>query len=139
MKQIIFGLLSGLLFGIGLTVSTMVDPQRVLGFLDIFGTWDPTLAFVMGGGLMVFFPFYHFYMRPYKKTIFNNPLDLPTKSKIDKKLIVGAGLFGIGWGLSGVCPGPALTNLSGGEYEIVLFVVAMIIGLALGSKIENRI
>lgn len=139
MKQIIFGLLSGLLFGIGLTVSTMVDPQRVLGFLDIFGNWDPTLAFVMGGGLLIFLPFYYIYIQPIKKTIFDEPLDLPKKHTLDKNIIIGAVLFGIGWGLSGICPGPAITNLSGLEYEIILFVMAMLGGLLIGSKLEKRL
>ncbi len=139
MKYIVFGLLSGLLFGIGLTISTMVDPQRVLGFLDIFGNWDPTLAFVMGGGLVVFLPFYLFYIRPYKKTIFNETLELPTESSVDKKLIIGAMVFGLGWGLSGICPGPAITNLSGLQFEIVVFVVAMMGGLFIGSSLEKRL
>ncbi|GAC13823.1 DUF6691 family protein [Aliiglaciecola lipolytica] len=139
MKGIIFGLLSGLLFGIGLTISSMVDPKVVLGFLDLFGAWDPTLAFVMVGGLLVYLPFYHFYVKPKQHTIFGEPCDLPNKKNVDAKLVVGASLFGIGWGLSGICPGPAITNISGGVPGILLFVLAMLIGMMLASRVEKII
>lgn len=137
MKQILIGLLSGLLFGAGLTISTMVDPQRVLAFLDIFGNWDPTLAFVMGGGLMVYLPVYYCFVNKRKTTLFSTPCDIPNNKKIDKKLITGASLFGIGWGVSGICPGPAMTNISSLHDGIILFVITMLIGFMLGNKLQN--
>lgn len=138
MKQIIFGLLSGLLFGAGLTISTMVDPQRVISFLDIFGRWDPSLAFVMAGALLVYLPFYFLWVNPQKLTIFSETCDIPTNKSVDKKLIVGASLFGIGWGLSGICPGPALTNISAMEPGVIVFIVTMYLGFTLGHIGERQ-
>lgn len=136
MKQIFFALIAGLLFGIGLTVSTMVDPVRVLGFLNIFGDWDPTLAFVMAGGLAVYLPVFYLYVKPRQTTVFGEPCQIPQKSQIDKPLLMGSTIFGIGWGLSGICPGPALANLSGGVTGIWVFVVTMLLGMILASKIK---
>lgn len=137
MKQILIGLLSGLLFGTGLTISTMVDPQRVLAFLDIFGNWDPTLAFVMGGGLMVYLPIYYCFVNKRKMTLFSTPCDIPNNKKIDKKLITGASLFGIGWGVSGICPGPAMTNITAFDMGVIVFVITMLIGFVIGHKCQN--
>lgn len=139
MKQIVFGLLSGLLFGAGLTISTMVDPQRVIAFLDILGNWDPTLAFVMGGGLMVYLPIYFGFIRQRKTTLFSTPCEIPNNTSIDKKLILGSVIFGIGWGLSGVCPGPAITSLSSINMGFLTFIVTMLIGFFLGSKLEKAL
>lgn len=137
MRHCIFALLAGLLFGLGLTISTMVDPARVLAFLDIFGDWDPTLAFVMGGGLAVYLPVFYFFIKPNKTTLFGEACSLPESTTIDTKLIVGSSLFGIGWGLSGICPGPALANLSGGLTGILLFVATMLIGMMLSSSLSK--
>lgn len=139
MKQIISALIAGLLFGAGLTISTMVDPARVLGFLDVFGNWDPTLVFVMAGGLSVYLPVYYMYVKPRQKTVFGEPCYIPKNTKVDRKLIIGASLFGVGWGLSGICPGPAIVNLSGGLSGILMFVFTMLVGMILASLISRKL
>jgi len=137
MRNCIFALIAGLLFGLGLTISTMVDPARVLAFLDIFGDWDPTLAFVMGGGLAVYLPLFYLFIKPNKTTLFGEPCSLPQTKTIDAKLIVGAALFGIGWGLSGICPGPALANITGGLPAILLFVATMLLGMIMAPRVST--
>ncbi|MBD3584869.1 YeeE/YedE family protein [Salinimonas sp. HHU 13199] len=137
MKQMLTALIAGLLFGAGLTISTMVDPLRVLAFLDVFGDWDPTLAFVMGGALTVYLPVYQFFIKPSKRTLFNEPCHLPDKTRLDAPLLVGAILFGIGWGLSGICPGPGIANLTQGSVEIFVFIAALLIGM-IGVKRAKR-
>lgn len=131
MIKIITALFSGLLFGAGLTISTMVDPARVLGFLDILGNWDPTLMFVMGGALLVYLPVYQLVIKKQKQTLLSEPCQLPEANKPDRPLIIGAIAFGVGWGLSGICPGPGLANLTGGEVDIYAFVGSMLIGMLL--------
>jgi len=137
MRNILFALLSGLLFGAGLTISMMVDPARVLGFLDVFGNWDPTLAFVMGGGVLVYLPIYQLYIKPRQHTIFGESCDTPDASKITAKLLIGSALFGVGWGLGGICPGPSITNLTGGLPGIMWFVISMLIGMIVAGKIKS--
>lgn len=139
MKQIISALIAGLLFGAGLTISTMVDPVRVLGFLDVFGNWDPTLAFVMAGGLAVYLPVFYLYVKPRQKTIFDEPYQLPQNKQIDRKLLIGASLFGVGWGLSGICPGPAIVNVSGGLIGILIFVLSMLIGMIAATRFSKSL
>lgn len=121
--------ISGLLFGLGLTVSAMINPAKVIGFLDLFGNWDPSLALVMGGGLAVTFPAFRIILKR-DKPLLETRFFLPTKQDIDRKLVGGAVLFGIGWGLAGLCPGPALTSLITMDRSIWLFVIAMIGGMA---------
>lgn len=134
MAAIVAALLSGLLFGAGLVVSQMVDPAKVLGFLDIAGiaggTWDPSLAFVMGGALAVTAPGYWFILRR-KAPLAAPSFQVPTRRDIDAKLVLGAALFGIGWGLAGYCPGPAIASLVFGRLETAVFVVAMLAGMGL--------
>lgn len=137
MKQIFSALICGIIFGIGLTVSTMVDPMRVLGFLDVLGNWDPTLAFVMAGGLAVYLPVFHFYVKPRQTTVFGERCEIPSNNNVDKRLLSGAVLFGIGWGLSGICPGPGITNLSGGVVGIWVFASAMLVGMLLASRLPS--
>jgi hypothetical protein len=134
----LMALLCGMLFGVGLTVSQMVDPNKVLNFLDIFGNWDPSLAFVMVGGICVFFLGYQFIIKKSAKPILAEQFDLPSNSKIDKSLISGAALFGLGWGLAGICPGPALANISGGEPKIFVFIVMMLVGMQLTTWFEEK-
>ncbi len=122
-------LLSGVLFGAGMNVSGMVDPANIFAFLDITGEWDPSLAFVMGGALLVFAPFYHFIIKPRSKTVDGNAFSLPTNTKIDHKLILGASIFGLGWGIGGICPGPAVASLGEGSITIILFIATMMIGM----------
>ena len=128
--QKIFVLLSGLLFGAGLTISGMVNPAKILNFLDLSGQFDATLIFVMGAGLIVTTIGYQLIFRR-GKPFFDNQFHLPTATGIDAKLIGGAVLFGLGWGLSGFCPGPAIASLVFGYKQSFIFVAAMIVGTQL--------
>jgi uncharacterized membrane protein YedE/YeeE len=128
MVIIIFSLLSGILFGVGLTVSRMIDPSKVIGFLDVVGSWDPSLAFVMGGALLVTVPAF-IIAKKHDKTLLNVNLTLPSKNNIDTPLIIGAVLFGLGWGLGGFCPGPGISALSFGLEKPLIFVSAMTLGI----------
>ena len=131
MYRTIVALFAGALFGVGLAVSGMADPRKVLGFLDVAGgaSWDPTLAFVMGGALLVTVPAFRLILkRP--RPVFAHGFALSTKSALDARLIGGAALFGVGWGLSGFCPGPAVAALSTGLAPVLAFVAAMLLGMA---------
>ena len=132
MKPII-GLLCGLVFGVGLAVSGMTDTAVVLGFLDITGQWNPDLAFVMGGAVLVTLVAFRFILKM-KSPVLNTKFSLPTRSVIDGRLLTGAAIFGIGWGLYGYCPGPALAALTYMDSKTAMFVVAMLIGMALANK-----
>lgn len=125
----------GLIFALGLGIGGMTQPSRVLAFLDVAGDWDPRLAFVMFGAIAVYAPASRFVLRR-GRPVLAPAFDLPTRRSIDGSLVTGALLFGIGWGLAGLCPGPALTSLASGEPAAVLFVVAMLVGIAL-SKVRN--
>ena len=127
MKQKLIALLSGLLFGFGLSLSQMIDRDRVLGFLDITGNWDSTLLFVLGGAVGVTIITFRFVLR-LPQPIFSSKFYLPTRKDIDLPLILGAGIFGIGWGFAGYCPGPSITALVLGIWNPVLFVIAFILG-----------
>jgi uncharacterized membrane protein YedE/YeeE len=118
----------GLIFGAGLLVSGMTQPDKVLGFLDIFGRWDPTLAFVMAGALAVTAAGYAFARRQMRPYLASGHL-WPTRRDIDRPLVTGSVLFGIGWGLVGLCPGPALENLASLSPQVIVFVMAMIVGM----------
>ena len=131
-------LLSGVLFGAGMNISGMVDPANIFAFLDITGDWDPSLAFVMGGALLVFTPFYHFIIKPRNKTIDGNTFSLPTNTKIDRKLILGASIFGLGWGIGGICPGPAVASLGEGSITIISFIASMLIGMKLVTLVSSK-
>ena len=118
----------GLLFGIGLLLSGMTDPGKVLGFLDLFGLWDPSLALVMGGAIMV--GFFAFAIAKKRTTAFwGGALRLPSQTQIDKPLVIGSLLFGAGWGLAGFCPGPAMVSMADGQPKALLFVLAMLVGM----------
>jgi uncharacterized membrane protein YedE/YeeE len=123
-------LVAGTLFGAGLTVSGMTDPQRVRGFLDLFGQWDPTLAFVMGGAVLVM-AFAWQLRKRLGHPLFAERFVLPDRSDFDARLISGSALFGIGWGLAGLCPGPAIASLALAPAAILPFVVAMLAGMAI--------
>jgi uncharacterized membrane protein YedE/YeeE len=125
--QILTALITGILFGFGLSLGEMINPGRVIGFLDVAGRWDATLLFVMGGALLVTAPLYPLILRR-ARPLFDQRFFLPMKSTIDRPLIVGAAIFGIGWGLGGFCPGPALAALASGSPAVLLFVIAMIAG-----------
>ena len=121
---------SGFLFGMGLTVSGMTDPQRVRGFLDLFGNWDPTLAFVMGGAVLVMAVAWRIQARM-TKPLFGEKFALPDRTDVDPRLIAGAALFGIGWGIAGLCPGPAVASLVLSPVHAIPFVAAMLAGMLL--------
>ena len=133
-SNLIIIIASGILFGLGLSVSEMVNPARVLGFLNILGPWDPTLIFVMGGALTVAVPGFQ-YARLMHKPVLGMSFSMPGKKDLDKKLILGAVLFGIGWGLAGICPGTSLVELNAFDGRIVLFVVALLAGLLFHDKV----
>ncbi|MDQ3926432.1 MAG: YeeE/YedE family protein [Actinomycetota bacterium] len=130
MLRMLVALFSGTLFGLGLTVSGMVDPWKVIGFLDVAGDWDPTLAVVMGGALLVAIPALRLILkRP--SPVLEDEFEVPTKKELDASLLGGAALFGVGWGLSGFCPGPAVTALASGLTPVFAFFAAMIVGMTL--------
>ena len=137
MKQQAIALLSGLLFGFGLGLSQMLDRERVLGFLDIAGRWDPTLLFVLGGAVGVTVVAFRFVLR-LPHPVWGDRFYLPTKTIVDRPLLVGAGVFGIGWGISGYCPGPGITALTLGMWNPVLFVLSAIVGSLTYRWIANR-
>jgi uncharacterized membrane protein YedE/YeeE len=124
---------AGLLFGLGLAISGMTDPARVLGFLDIAGEWDPTLAFVLGGAVITTFIGYRLVLRR-SSPFFGDKFHLPTKRELDSRLLGGAALFGIGWGLSGYCPGPAIASVAGLTTPLVAMLVSMIGGWWLAKR-----
>jgi len=128
-------LASGLIFGLGLIVSQMVNPAKVLGFLDVFGAWDPSLAFVMAAAIPVAAAGFAIAGRR-TRSLLGESVELPTKTNLDRRLIGGAALFGVGWGLVGFCPGPALAALGFGRAEAAIFVVAMIVGMILFEVVE---
>ena len=126
--SLIFSLLAGIIFGAGLTVSDMVNPARVLNFVDLAGHWDPTLIFVIAGGLAVTALGYRLVFRR-EAPIASEKFQLPAQRQIDSRLIGGSALFGVGWGLAGICPGPALTDLVTLQPKVLVFVAAMLIGM----------
>ncbi len=123
-------LVSGMLFGAGLVLSQMINPTKVIGFLDITGGWDPTLLMVMAGALAVTIPGYRLILKR-TSPLFEQKFNLPVKTALDARLVAGAMLFGTGWGMAGLCPGPALTALVSGEFSIFIFTAAMITGFLL--------
>ena len=130
-------LLAGLLFGAGVTISGMVNPMKVLNFMDLTGNWDPSLLFVMGAGLLVTLVGYRFTLRR-KAPLFDDTFHLPMSKLIDAKLVGGAVLFGLGWGLSGFCPGPALASVVFGNAESFYFVAAMALAMVLTKTMLGR-
>ena len=129
---------AGLLFGLGLIVSRMANPAKVLGFLDITGRWDPSLAFVMGGAVAVAAAAFEMARRR-GKSLLGAPISWPAATRLDRPLIVGSAMFGIGWGLAGFCPGPALVAASSGQSKAWLFFLAMLVGMALHSLFTRRL
>ena len=142
-KKLLLSLLSGALFAIGLVVSGMTQTSKVIGFLNLggvvnpqrFGAWDASLAFVMGGALLVTMFAYAITPRAGKKPWAHTAFELPTRTDIDTKLLVGAALFGIGWGLAGYCPGPALASVMVGGRDVLVFVAALLIGLLAAKRL----
>ena len=127
--QIITALATGLIFGLGLILSGMTDPSKVIGFLDLTGQWDPSLAFVMGGAILVGVVAFQF-AKGREKSLLGDVMRLPTTRQVDRRLVLGSLAFGAGWGLAGYCPGPALVAVAQGGMQPLIFVVAMLAGMA---------
>jgi uncharacterized protein len=132
--QRIIALVAGTVFGVGLALSGMIDPARVQGFLDLFGHWDPTLAFVMGGAMLPMAFAWRFKSRLHSPFAADN-FDLPETRQIDRRIAIGAILFGVGWGISGLCPGPAFADLAIAPTSALIFIVAMFAGMAIDRLI----
>lgn len=129
--------LAGLLFGVGLLLAGMADPTKVLAFLDVAGAWDPSLALVMVGAIAIAIgPLT--WARRQSKSVLGNPMQLPTRKELDRRLIGGSLLFGVGWGIAGICPGPAVTILLTGHWQAMVFVLAMLAGMGLFTLLETR-
>ncbi|MBC7918006.1 MAG: hypothetical protein H7Y28_09380 [Rhodoferax sp.] len=137
MQHRIYEFLVGLLFGVGLILAGMTDPSKVLGFLDLAGAWDPSLALVMGGAILVGLGAFAV-AKKRNTTFLGGALHLPTATHIDKRLIGGSVLFGAGWGLAGFCPGPAIVSLGAGQPKAAVFVVAMLLGMVVFEVAERR-
>ncbi len=125
-------LFAGIIFGAGLLISGMTDPANVLGFLDIFGAWRPQLALVMGGAVLVAAPAF-LWVRRNRRSLRGDPVELPDRRRIDAPLLAGAAVFGVGWGLSGICPGPGIVLLASGKPVVFAFIAAVIAGTWLAS------
>nr|WP_158163422.1 YeeE/YedE family protein [Vibrio mimicus] len=144
MNNVLFratSLVAGLLFGLGMVVSGMADPAKVIGFLDVAGAWDPSLMFVMGGALAVFMPAYFLLIKSQAKPVNAKVFCLANNNKIDRRLISGSVIFGLGWGLVGICPGPIVSSLALGNLGAWVFFPAMMVGLGLANlliRIRNR-
>lgn len=134
--QIVMAFLSGLVFGLGLILSGMTDPSKVIAFLDLAGNWDPSLAFVMGGAILIASLAFAV-SKTWKRSFLGETMHLPTASRIDGRLIGGGILFGAGWGLAGYCPGPAIASLAQGGSKPLIFVLAMLIGMGI-YEIQGR-
>lgn len=135
-KQVLTSLVAGALFGVGLAVSGMTQPRKVIGFLDFAGAWDPSLAFVMLGAVAVHFLAYR-WVRGSAAPLFADEFSIPSLRRVDAKLVAGAALFGVGWGLAGYCPGPALVSLGSLNGTAVVFVAMFIAGTLLGATLEG--
>ena len=131
----LISLFCGIIFGTGLVISQMINPAKVLGFLNLFGEWDPSLAFVMIGALIVSSPLFHLFKNK-EKPIFSSSFSISENKEIDKRLIIGSILFGAGWGLIGLCPGPAISSIALLNISSVTFVFSMFIGFYIASKIN---
>jgi len=134
-KSNISSIICGIIFSIGLGISGMTQPQKVIGFLDVFGEWNPSLAFVMGGAVLSYLAIQLLIQRNFSIPVLGGSFQIPTRKDLDRSLIIGALLFGSGWGLGGYCPGPAITSLGSGSLNALLFVVAMGVGMLLADRV----
>jgi len=135
--RILMALITGLVFGIGLIVAGMTNPAKVLGFLDLAGRWDPSLALVMAGAILVALPAFRVAARR-RQSLLGEPMRLPTATRIDRQLVLGSLAFGAGWGLAGFCPGPALASLTTGAMQPLIFCAAMLAGMGIFELLERR-
>lgn len=136
--QSFIALVAGVIFGLGLGISGMIDPAKVIGFLDITGRWDPSLALVMGGAVLVSFPAFQWAIHGHQRPLLADGFHLPSWTEIDKPLVIGAAVFGIGWGLSGFCPGPAIAALGSLQWPVFGFVLAMMAGQWVADRLHPR-
>ena len=134
-KSNISSFICGILFSLGLGISGMTQPQKVIGFLDVFGEWNPSLAFVMGGAVLSYLALQLWIQRNLSIPVLGGSFQIPSRNDLDRSLIIGALLFGSGWGLGGYCPGPAITSLGSGSFNALLFVVAMGIGMFVTDRV----
>lgn len=134
--QLLMALFAGLVFGLGLLVSGMTDPSKVIGFLDLAGAWDPSLALVMGGAIGVGLMAFRF-ARTRSQALLGGPMQLPSARQIDRRLVLGGLTFGVGWGLAGFCPGPALASLATGGSKPLIFTAAMLVGMVIFEVLER--
>ena len=135
--RILMALFSGLVFGIGLIVAGMTNPAKVLGFLDLAGRWDPSLALVMAGAILVALPAFRVAARR-RQSLLGEPMHLPSATRIDRRLVLGSLAFGAGWGLAGFCPGPVLASLATGSVQPLIFCAAMLAGMGIFELLERR-
>ncbi|KPU82999.1 YeeE/YedE family protein [Psychromonas sp. PRT-SC03] len=136
-KELVIALLSGSLFGAGMLISNMVSPQKIIAFLDITGDWDPSLALVMIGAIGIFSPIYHLIIKKRKKSINGAILLLIPSQKINAYLIMGAIIFGIGWGIGGFCPGPGVTSIANISPVILIFILSLLVGSFLAKNLKK--
>ena len=137
MKTVISSYFIGVVFALGLGIAGMTQPQKILAFLDIFGNWDPSLAFVMGGALIVHFVLFRFIVKR-KSPLFAADFQIPSRTDINKNLFIGAAIFGIGWGLGGYCPAPAIAALAGFSVSPLIFVISMVIGMLASKFVTSK-
>jgi uncharacterized membrane protein YedE/YeeE len=135
--RILSALAIGLIFGLGIALSGMINPAKVLNFFDLAGTWDPSLAFVMGGALAVAIPGYWFVLRR-PAPVMDRRFQLPDTRVIDRRLVLGSATFGVGWGIAGFCPGGALPALGTGRLDVVVFIASLILGLLIARVLQSR-
>ena len=133
MNDKIISLISGIIFGFGLVISGMTNPEKVLGFLSITHNWDASLIFVMGGAILVFAPFF-FLLKNKEVSALGRKIELPKKQDLDKKLVIGSAVFGVGWGLVGLCPGPAIAAIATFDPIVIVFLVSMYAGVIVKKK-----
>ncbi|AXF85479.1 hypothetical protein DTO96_101210 [Ephemeroptericola cinctiostellae] len=134
--KIVVSLLTGLMFGLGLIVAGMVNPAKVLGFLDITGAWDPSLVFVMVGGIGVAAAGFHF-AKKQRHALLGGAMDFPSARGIDQRLVVGSLMFGVGWGIAGFCPGPAVVSVGAGSMQAMIFTAAMLLGMVIFAALNG--
>jgi uncharacterized membrane protein YedE/YeeE len=138
MMRALVAFASGLLFAFGLGLGGMTKPAKVVGFLDVAGDWDPSLALVMGGAVLTYFVFARVALAR-SRPLLDETFHVPTRRDVDRRLIIGSALFGIGWGIGGYCPGPAIVSLASGEATVVAFVVAMLLGMWIFQRWNVRV
>lgn len=137
--KLVSALIAGAIFGLGIAISGMINPAKVLNFFDIAGIWDPSLMFVMGGGLVTAFIGYRLVFGRLRAPLFDSAFSMPARGAIDRQLVGGAAVFGIGWGIAGFCPGGAIPALGLGYPETLIFVAAMVGGIVLARGVKARL